>query len=112
MNPTTIPDSEIWPGADRFVAVPPDGDLTGEGGIEPVEMLRGGLEGTDLPFHAMRYRATKEEAQRLMDGEPIWLVYFLPFPVPVALEFADVITETAIDDPTSPPGGLPPTGSG
>lgn len=98
MNPTTIPVSEIWPGAERFVAVPPDGDLTGEGGIEPVEMLRGGLEGQDLPFHAMRFVATPEEAQRLMNGEPIWLVFFFPFPVPVALEFADTIIEQAVEE--------------
>lgn len=91
MNPTTIPNSEVWPGAVRFVAMPPDGDMTGEGGIEPAEMLKGTLDGTDVPFHAMRFTATPEEAQRLMNGEPIWLVYFFPFPVPVALQFADVL---------------------
>lgn len=80
--------------------MPPDGDMTGEGGIEPVEMLKGGIEGSeqDLPFHAMRFTATPEEAQRLMNGEPIWLVYFFPFPVPVALEFTDTILGTALED--------------
>lgn len=67
--------------------------MTGEGGIEPAEMLKGNLEGGDFPFHAMRFIATPEEAQRLMNGEPIWLIYFFPFPVPVALEFTDTILE-------------------
>ena len=96
MNPTTIPDEEVWPGTERFVAMPPDGDMTGEGGVMPAEMIRGAHvteDGRDLPFHAMRFVATKEEAERLANGEPIWFVYFLPFPVPVALEFRDAITE-------------------
>jgi hypothetical protein len=39
MRPSVIPDSDIRPGSVRMVIGPPDGDLTGEGGIEPVEAL-------------------------------------------------------------------------
>lgn len=100
MNPTSIPDEEIWPGTVRYVAMPPDGDMTGESGIAPAEMLRGGLDGSDIPFQAVRFVATPEEAERLASGEPIWLIYFMPHPIPIALEFRDVIlTPEFSDDP-------------
>lgn len=105
MQPTTIPSEEIWPGTTRFIAVPPDGDMYGESGIEPAELLKGQLEGTSKPFHAMRFTATPEEAQRLMDGEPIWLVYFFPFPVPVALDFkSEMLEEPDAPNPEEPNG--------
>lgn len=100
MNPTSIPDEEIWDGAIRYVAMPPDGDITGEGGIEPVEMLKGIIADTEMPFQAVRFTATQEEAQRLMNGEPLWLVYFFPYPVPVALNF---LNEMISDEPAGEP---------
>lgn len=39
MRPSTIPDDEVRAGSLRRVIAAPDGDLTGEGGIEPVEAL-------------------------------------------------------------------------
>lgn len=39
MRPSAIPDDEVRPGSLRRVISAPDGDLTGEGGIEPVEAL-------------------------------------------------------------------------
>jgi len=39
MRPTAIPDAEVRPGTIRKVISAPDGDLTGEGGIGPVEAL-------------------------------------------------------------------------
>lgn len=39
MRPSTIPDEEVRPGTLRKVIAAPDGDLTGEGGIEAVEAL-------------------------------------------------------------------------
>ena len=99
MNPTTIPDEEIWPGSRRFVAMPPDGDMTGEGGISPVEMLQGHIQ-EGLPFQAVRFVATPEEAQRLAAGEPVWLVYFSPLPMPVAIEFKEDILGEESDTPS------------
>ena len=39
MRPSAIPDAEVRAGSLRRVIAAPDGDLTGEGGIEPVEVL-------------------------------------------------------------------------
>ena len=107
MQPTTIPTEEIWRGATRFIAMPPDGDMMGENGIEPVEMLKGQLEGTDMPFHAMRFKATPEEAERLAAGEPIWLVYFFPYPIPVALDFTSEMLGEPPEEPDAPPSDPP-----
>ena len=98
MIPTTIPTEEIWEGADRFVAMPPGDsidDITNSA-IEPVEMLRGTIEGIDkfrVPFHAVRFKASEADIKRLQEGEPLWLVYFLPYPIPIALSFADELVE-------------------
>lgn len=100
MNPTSIPDEEIWPGTVRYVAMPPDGDMTGDSGIAPVEMLKGLEEYHDVPFQAVRFVATPDEVERLASGEPIWLIYFMPMPIPIALEFKDIIlTPEFSDDP-------------
>ena len=39
MRPSAIADAEVRPWTIRRVIAAPDGDLTGEGGIEPVEAL-------------------------------------------------------------------------
>lgn len=38
MRPAPIPDAAVWPGAQRMVIAPPDGDLTNPD-IAPVEAL-------------------------------------------------------------------------
>ena len=88
MDPTPIPTEEVWPNCERFVAMPPDGDMLNEE-IRPAEMLRG-LDGS-LPFVACRLMPNERELEQLKNGEPLWLIMFVPGPIPFAVEHVSVL---------------------
>lgn len=82
VDPTPIPDDEIWEGYQRIVVGPPVGhDVTGD--IRSIEALVGR---SDLgPRFSTRWVVTPEEAERLKNGEPLWVTQWtsqmIPFDV-------------------------------
>lgn len=85
MRPTPIPDAEVVPGHERLVMAPPDGDLTGDGGVEPVEMLVApAADGSGLAVFSARIVLEDDDLERLTAGEPFWVSFYghvVPFDV-------------------------------
>lgn len=79
VDPTPIPDDEIWEGHERIVVGPPPGhDLTGD--IRSIEALVSRSElGTRF---STRWVVTPEEAERLKNGEPLWVTQWSSRMVP------------------------------
>jgi len=70
MRPSIIPDEEVWENATRKVIAAPDGDLTGEGGIEAVEALTEIVDGTPM-FH-IRIVLDEIDVARIGNGERVF----------------------------------------
>lgn len=84
MRPTTIPDTEIWTGAQRIIVSPPDGDLTNNT-IRPVEMLAEQVHG--VPVYSARCILEPGDLETLQDGGNVWLTFYgivVPFSVTVS----------------------------
>lgn len=71
MRPSSIPDDEVWEGAERKVFAGPDGDLTGD--IRPAEVL------VDRSVHGPRISTRvvldPGDLERLANGEPFWVSF-------------------------------------
>lgn len=87
MNPTSIPDEEIFEGHQRVVIGPPAGhDVTGD--IRAVE-----AQVADTPLgrcFRTRWVPTEREIERMKNGEPIWVTQWtrqmVPFDVAMTEE--------------------------
>lgn len=76
MNPTSIPDEEIFEGHKRIVIGPPPGhDPTGD--IRSIEALVANTPGMGTCFRT-RWVPTEREVERLAAGEPIWVTQWTP----------------------------------
>lgn len=71
MRPSIIPDEEVWEGARRRIIAAPDGDLTGENGIEAVEALTSISEDGTPMFH-VRIVLDDLDVARIQNGERVF----------------------------------------
>lgn len=86
MRPSTIPDDEVRDGSLRKVIAAPDGDLTGEGGIGPVEVLL--EEGPLGREYWLRIVLEPGDLEALTADGRFWLVVHGCHLQPFRLEFA------------------------
>ena len=76
MRAAPIPREVAWPHSVRQVIGAPDGDLTGESGIEPVEVIIDAVEigGSGWPRFNIRIVLDDDEVARIVAGHRvIWL---------------------------------------
>lgn len=88
MNPTPIPDDEVFEGHERVVIGPPRGhDITGD--IRSIEAQIAPAEFGGRVFRT-RWIPTAREVERLAAGEPIWVTQWgaamVPFDVAMTEE--------------------------
>jgi hypothetical protein len=79
MRVTSIPSEVVWPGAERVVVGPPDGDPTGP--IRAVEAVVDVSESTGVPRLSVRCALEDGELERLAAGEHVWVTFYGGCPV-------------------------------
>lgn len=84
MRPSTIPDSEVWEGAERITMGPPAGhDITGD--IRAVEMLAR-LDDQGRPVFSARIVLEEGDLEHLAGGGVFWVSFWgqvVPFDVAI-----------------------------
>jgi hypothetical protein len=87
MDPTPIPDEEIFEHHDRVVIGPPDGDPT-NGMIRSIEALVCNDPVLGWTFRT-RWVPTEREIERMKNGEPLWVTQWTSRMVPFAVAMTD-----------------------
>jgi hypothetical protein len=87
VRPAPIPDSAVWPDAERIVVAPPDGDLTNSD-IAPVEALVDRVEMSGTSGRRLSVRCVLEDGDlgKLEAGAAVWISFYgvmVPFSVDV-----------------------------
>lgn len=74
MRPVPIPDDVVWPGAQRVVMNPPDGDLTGP--IRAVEAVADISPSTGVPVLSVRCALEPGDLEKLAAGGHVWVSFY------------------------------------
>lgn len=92
MRPIPIPDNEVWPGTQRIIMEPPDGDLLNDT-IRPVEMLFDPTAEDGIGRLHTMFVLEEGDLEILQRGGRIWLSFMgiaiAPFSMMVAPQMID-----------------------
>lgn len=88
MRPAPIPDEAMWPGSERVVIGPPDGDLT-RTDIAAVEALVDVAPNTGLQRISVRCVLEPNDLEKLNDGGTVWISFYAQQLVPFCVDVVD-----------------------
>lgn len=88
MDPTSIPDHEIFEGHERVVIGPPEGFEITNDTVRPIEALVAYDPTLGYTFRT-RWLPTPREIERLAAGEPIWVTQWTSRMVPFDVAMTD-----------------------